>query len=161
MPTFDIVSQLNLQEIDNAVNQSCKEIATRYDFKNSKSEIRLEKDKIQLVADDDYKMKAVLDILQGKMVKRSVSPKALEIGKVEPALGGLVKCEIKLIQGVSTEKAKEIVKLIKDSKLKVSAQIQEEQVRVSGKNRDDLQQVIAMVRAHDFGLPLQFINFRD
>src|SRR3990167_9664024 len=125
MASFDIVSEINLQEVDNAVNQSKKEILTRYDFKNSKSEIRFEKDKIDLVADDDYKMKAVNDILLTKMVKRGISPKALQIGKTETSLGGLVKCEVKLVQGIETEKAKEMVKFIKESKLKVSSQIQD------------------------------------
>ncbi len=161
MPSFDIVSEINLQEVDNAVNQAKKEILTRYDFKNSKSEIRFEKDKIDLVADDDYKMKAVREILIGKIVKRGISPKALDLGNVETSLGGLVKCEVKLVQGIETEKAKEIVKMIKESKLKVTAQIQEEQVRITGKNKDDLQQVMAMARGKDFGIPLQFTNFRD
>src|SRR5215467_1669138 len=161
MPTFDIVSQLNLQEVDNAVNQARKEVVTRYDFKHSKSEIHLEKDAIRLISDDDFKMRALTDILLSKIIKRGVSPKALDFGKVESGLGGLVKCEVKLVQGIATEKAKEIVKMIKEAKFKVNAQIQDEQVRVSGKSRDELQSVIAAVKAKDFGLPLQFMNFRD
>jgi len=161
MPSFDIVSEINLQEVDNAVNQARKEIATRYDFKNSKSEIRFEKEILELVADDDYKMKAVTDVLQGKVVKRGVSLKALEYGKVEAAAGGLLKCQVKLVKGIATEKAKEIVKMIKEAKFKVNAQIQDEQVRISGKSRDELQAVIAAVKAKDFGIPLQFSNYRD
>jgi cyclic-di-GMP-binding protein len=161
MPSFDIVSQLNLQEVDNAVNQARKEVVTRYDFKHSKSEIHLEKEMIRLISDDDFKMNALKDILLSKIIKRGVSPKALDFGKVESGLGGLVKCEVKLIQGIATEKAKEIVKMIKEDKFKVNAQIQDEQVRVSGKSRDELQSVIAAVKAKDFGLPLQFLNFRD
>ncbi len=163
MPSFDIVSEVNLQEVDNAVNQSQKEIATRYDFRGSKSSIQFDKEKkiIHLIGDDDFKIKAVIDIAQGKLVKRGISVKALTIGKIEDAAGGLRKCDITLIVGVETEKAREIVKFIKDSKLKVQSQIQEEQVRVSGKNRDDLQEVIALVKGKDFGLPLQFGNYRD
>ncbi len=161
MPSFDIVSETNLQEVDNAINQARKEIVTRYDFKNSKSEIRFEKDVIQLISDDDYKMKALIDILQTKMVKRGVDLKSLQFGKVEPAAGSLIKCETKLIQGIETEKAKEITRWIKDSKFKVNAQIQDKQVRVTGKSRDELQTVMASLRNKDFDLPLQFTNFRD
>lgn len=163
MPSFDIVSEVNLQEVDNAVNQSAKEIATRYDFRGSKSSINFDKEKkiVHLIGDDDFKIKAVIDIVQTKLVKRGISVKALTIGKIEDAAGGLSKCDITLIVGVETEKAREIVKFIKDSKLKVQSQIQEEQVRVSAKNRDDLQEVIALVKGKDFGLPLQFGNYRD
>ncbi|MFO1518079.1 MAG: YajQ family cyclic di-GMP-binding protein [bacterium] len=161
MPSFDIVSELNRQEVDNAVNQANKEISTRYDFKHSKSEITLDKEQLKLVSDDEHKMKAVIDVLQTKMVKRGVELNALEFGKVEPGAGGLVKCEVKLKSGIETEKAKEIVKALKDSKLKVNSQIQDKQVRVSGKSRDELQSAIAFVKGKDFGLPLQFTNFRD
>ncbi|MBL7685459.1 MAG: YajQ family cyclic di-GMP-binding protein [Deltaproteobacteria bacterium] len=161
MPSFDIVSELNLQEVDNAVNQSNKEISTRFDFKNSKSSIQLEKEKLILVSDNDQKMESVKDILMTKMVKRGVSLKALDYGKLEAAAGSTVRLEIKLIQGIETSKAKEIVKFIKDEKYKVNSQIQDEQVRVTGKSRDELQAVMAAVRGKDFDLPLQFINFRD
>jgi len=161
MPSFDIVSEVNMQEVDNAVNNARKEVVTRYDFKNSKSEIQLEKDHLLLISDDDYKMKALTDILHTKLIKRGVDLKSLEMGKVEQGAGGLVKCRVGLVQGIATEKAKEIVKMIKDSKFKVTAQIQENQLRVSGKSRDELQIVIAAVRAKDFGIPLQFTNFRD
>jgi len=161
MPSFDIVSEINMQEVDNAVNNARKEVITRYDFKNSKSEIQLEKDHLQLISDDDYKMKALVDILHSKLIKRGVDLKSLEMGKVEPAAGSLVKCRVGLVQGIATEKAKEVVKFIKDYKFKVTAQIQEKQVRVSGKSRDELQSVIAAVRGKDFGISLQFSNFRE
>ncbi len=161
MPSFDVVSQLDLQEVDNAVNNAMKEISTRYDFKNSKSEVRLDKDKLILIAEDDYKQKAVIDILQTKLVKRGVALNALEMGKWEAAGGNTQRCEVKLVQGITTEKAKEINQFIKESKFKVNAQIQNEQLRVAGKSRDELQTVIAALQSKDFGLPLQFTNFRD
>ncbi|MBF0491153.1 MAG: YajQ family cyclic di-GMP-binding protein [Deltaproteobacteria bacterium] len=161
MPSFDIVSELNPQEVDNAVNNAIKEITSRYDFKNSKSEIKLEKEVIKLLADDDYKMNAIKEILMSKMTKRGVDIQALEFGKVEPAGGSMLRSEVKLISGIETEKAKEINKAIKESKLKVNAQIQDEQLRVSGKNKDDLQAVMALVKGKDFKIPLQFRNFRD
>lgn len=161
MPSFDVVSQLNMQEVDNAVNNAMKEITTRYDFKNSKSEVKLDKDKLVLLAEDDYKQKTVIDILQTKLVKRGIALNALEIGKWEAAGGNTYRCEVKLVQGIVTEKAKEINKFIKEQKFKVNAQIQDEQLRVSGKSRDELQTVIAALRSKDFGIPLQYINFRD
>lgn len=163
MPSFDIISEVNLQEVDNAVNQATKEIATRYDFRNSKSSYNFDKVQkiIHLIGDDDYKIKAMIDILQSKAHKRGIALNALKIGEPKPAAGTLLKCEINMIFGIETEKAKEIVKAIKDSKLKVQAQIQDEQVRVSGKKKDDLQETMALIRAEDFGLPLQFTNFRD
>lgn len=161
MPSFDVVSQLNLQEVDNAVNNAMKEISTRYDFKNSKSEVKLDKDKIILIAEDEYKKKAVVDILQSKLVKRGIALNALDMGKWEAAGGNTQRCEAKLVQGIEGEKAKEINRYIKDQKFKVNSQIQGEQLRVSGKSRDELQEVIAALRAKDFGLPLQYINFRD
>ncbi|MBI2346508.1 MAG: YajQ family cyclic di-GMP-binding protein [Deltaproteobacteria bacterium] len=163
MPSFDVVSQVNLQEVDNAVNQAVKEIATRYDFRGSKSQITFEKEKgeIALIADDDFKAKAVIDIVQSKIVKRGVDIRALDVGKIEPGAGGLVKCLIKLKQGIAQEVAKEMIAAVKKLNLKVQAQIQEDQLRVSGKNRDDLQSVIAHLRGGSYGLPLQFINFRE
>ena len=162
MPSFDVVSQVNFQEVDNALNQAIKEIQTRYDFKGTKSEIRRgEKGAFTVIADDEFKRKSVLDIVQSKLVKRGVSLKALELGKVEPASGGTVRQEITFQAGIPGEKAKEIVKLLKDSKLKVQGAIQEDQVRVSGKNKDDLQAAIQAIKAKDFGLDLQFTNFRD
>ncbi|MBI5893476.1 MAG: YajQ family cyclic di-GMP-binding protein [Deltaproteobacteria bacterium] len=162
MPSFDIVSKVDEQEIDNAVNQAIKEISQRYDFKGSKSEIKWEKkEEIIVIGDDDFKLKAVIDVLQGKLVKRGVSLKALEYGKVEDASGGLKRQIIKIRQGIPTEKAKEIVKIIKDSGIKVQSQIQEEQVRVTGKKRDDLQEVIQMFKGKDIDINLQFMNMRD
>lgn len=161
MPSFDIVSEIDMQEVDNAINQARKEIATRYDLSGSKSKIDWDKQKIDLVADNDMQMRALIDIVREKAMRRKIDARALDIGKMEDAAGGLMKCEIKLKQGVPTETAREMVKAIKNSKIKVQAQIQENQVRVSGKKRDDLQQVITFMREGKYELPLQFINYRD
>ena len=163
MPSFDIVVNVNLQEVDNAINQAQKELGQRYDFKGSKSKIEWDgkKKEISLVSDDDFKLKAVLDIVQSKLMKRGVSIKNMTLGKLEPAFEGTVKQTLTLQQGVPPEKAKEINKLIKDNKLKVQSQIQDEQIRVTGKKRDDLQEAIGLVRKTDFGLDFEFINFRD
>lgn len=161
MPSFDIVSKVDMQEVDNAVNQTVKEIAQRYDFKGSKCEVTQEKDTIKILADDDFKLKAVVDILQSKFIKRGISPKALQYGKAETASGGMVRQIVTIQQGVSKEKGKDIVAAIKDTKLKVQGQIQDDQVRVTGKNRDDLQEAIQALRGKDLGIELQFVNFRD
>ncbi|HXQ23728.1 MAG TPA: YajQ family cyclic di-GMP-binding protein [Candidatus Acidoferrales bacterium] len=161
MPSFDVVSRVDPQEVDNAVNQTRKEIAQRYDFKGTKTEIRLEENALNIVSDDDFKVKAVVDVLQSKLVRRGVSLKALVYGKIEPAAGGLAKQTITVQQGIETEKARHLVKLIKDSKLKVQSQIQGDEVRVSGKKRDDLQAAIQLLKAQDLDLPLQFTNFRE
>jgi len=161
MPSFDVVSQVDRQEVDNAVNQTRKEIGQRYDFKGNKTEIVLEGDSIQIVSDDDFKVKAAVDILQSKLVRRSISLKALVYGKIEPAAGGRAKQTITVQQGIAIEKARQIVKLVKEKKLKVQSQIQGDQVRVSGKKRDDLQAVIQLLKAQDLDLPLQFINYRE
>ena len=161
MPSFDIVSELNLQEVDNAIHQARKEILTRYDFKGSRSEITQDKEGVHLASIDEYKMKTLIDVLQSKAIKRGVSLKALDFGKIEPAAGSLVKCLVKLVQGIETEKAREIVKMIKELNLKVQAAIEGEKIRVSAKKRDDLQVVIQTLRAKDFPIPLQFTNFRD
>ena len=164
MPSFDIVSEIDMQEVDNAVNQAIKEIQQRYDFKGSKSEIKLEKEKekegITVLADDDYKLKAIVDILQSKFIKRGISVKSLDYGKAEAASGSMIRQVIKLKNGIPTEKAKEIIKIIKETKLKVQSQIQEEQVRVTGKNIDDLQEIMALLKGKDLDIPLQFENFR-
>ena len=164
MPSLDIVSEIDMQEVDNAVNQARKEIEQRYDFKGSKSEITLEKEKekegITVLADDDYKLKAIIDILQSKFIKRGISIKSLDYGKAEAASGSMVRQVIKLKNGIPTEKAKEIIKIIKETKLKVQSQIQEEQVRVTGKNIDDLQEIMALLKGKDLDIPLQFENFR-
>jgi cyclic-di-GMP-binding protein len=161
--TFDIASKIDLNEVLNAVQQTGKEIQTRYDLKDSKSSVELsEKDhKILLASSDEYKLKAVTEILGQKLVKRNVPLKGLEYGPLQPASSGSVRQEITLQQGIPTEKAKDIVKLIKDSKLKVQASIQGDVVRVAGKDRDTLQQVIALLRNKDFGIDVQFINFRS
>ncbi|AJE04437.1 YajQ family cyclic di-GMP-binding protein [Geobacter pickeringii] len=161
MPSFDIVSKVEMQEVDNAVNQTVKEIGQRYDFKGAKCEVTLEKDSIKILADDDFRLKAVVDILQSKFIKRNISPKALQYGKAETASGGMVRQTVTIQQGVSKEKGKEIVAVIKDSKLKVQGQIQDDQVRVTGKNRDDLQEAIRLLKGKDLGIELQFVNFRD
>lgn len=160
MPSFDVVSKVDLQEIDNAVNQTRKEVEQRFDFKGTHNEIELESDAIVLLGADDYKLEAVIDILKGKLVRRSISPKCLDFGKKEPASGGAVRQRIAIVQGVSKEKGKELIKAIKDSKLKVQAQIMEGQVRVTGKKIDDLQEVIQMLKGQDFGVELQFVNMR-
>jgi uncharacterized protein YajQ (UPF0234 family) len=160
--TFDIVSQIEHAEVVNAVNQALKEVQTRFDFKGSKSGIELEGDEaIILTSDDDYKLKSLNDILQTKLVKRNVPLKGLTYGKLEQALGGTVRQRITLQQGIPTDKAKEIVKFIKDTKLKVQPSIQGDLIRVSGKDRDTLQEIIAALRAHDFGIDMQFTNYRS
>ena len=159
--TFDIVSEIDHAEVVNAINQALKEVQTRFDFKGSKSNIELEgKEAIILSSDDEYKLKSLNDILQTKFVKRNVPLKGLTYGKIETALGGTVRQRITLQQGIPQEKAKEIVKLIKDTKLKVQASIQGDVVRVSGRDRDTLQDVIAALRDHDFGIDMQFTNYR-
>jgi uncharacterized protein YajQ (UPF0234 family) len=160
--TFDIVSKIELAEVSNAIQQTMKEVITRYDLKDSKSTVELkEKDnKIELHSKDEFKLKAVLEILQGKLVKRSVPLKGLTYGDVQPAAGSTVRQEISLQQGIPIEKAREIVKKIKDSKLKVQAAIQGDLVRVSSRDRDTLQQAIALLRNADFGIDMQFTNYR-
>jgi uncharacterized protein YajQ (UPF0234 family) len=160
--SFDVASKIDLNEVLNAVQQTSKEIGTRYDLKDSKSTVELnEKEhKIMLASSDEYKLKAVTEILGQKLVKRNVPLKGLEYGTITYASAGSVKQEITLQQGISTEKAKDVVKLLKDSKLKVQASIQGDVVRVSGKDRDTLQQAISLLRGKDFGIDMQFINFR-
>lgn len=160
--SFDIVSKVDAQEVVNAVDQASKEIRTRFDLKDSKSEIKLEgNEAIQLASADEYKLQAVTEILQNKLAKRGVSLKALTYGKIEPAAGSSVRQKITLQQGIATEKAKEMVRLIKDSKLKAQATIQGDTVRVSSKDRDTLQDIIALLKKHDFGIDLQFTNYRS
>src|ERR1700746_944655 len=159
--TFDVVSKIDLQEVSNAMQQALKEIHTRFDLKDSKAKIELEgKDAIVLHSADEYKLKAVNDILQQKLVKRGISLKSLTYGEVEPAAGGTSKRRITMQQGIAIEKAREIVKLVKDSKKKAQASIQADLVRISGKDRDTLQEVIQLLKGHDFGIDLQFVNYR-
>ena len=159
--SFDIACKVDMQEVANAVNQAKREIETRYDLKGTKNEIAQEKMDIVITAPDDMKLKAVLDILQSKLHRRGIDLKALTIGDPESAAGGTLRQRITLQDGVPQEKAKEIVRLVKDSKIRVQASIQEKQVRVAGKNRDDLQAVIALVKAKDLGIALQFTNYRS
>lgn len=161
MPSFDVVSEVNKQEIDNALNQTRKEVDTRYDFRGTHTEIVQEKDLIKLMSADEFKVKAVQEVLRGKAIKRGIDAKALSFGNVEPAQGGRAKCEVKIIEGISQDIGKKIVKSIKDTKMKVQAQIQDNQVRITGKKKDDLQEAIGLLRGQDFGIPLQFKNFRD
>ena len=160
--TFDIVSKIDLAEVSNAIQQALKEVVTRYDLKDSKSEILLnEKDhKILLESQDEFKLKAVADVFEQKLVKRKVPLKGLTFGNPTPAAGSRMRQEISLQQGIPIEKAREIVKTIKDSKKKVQASIQGDLVRVSGRDRDSLQEVIALLRGQDFGIDMQFTNYR-
>jgi uncharacterized protein YajQ (UPF0234 family) len=164
MPTdssFDIVSRIDQQELDNALNQARKEIAGRFDFKNSKTKIEYDEKKlITVTSDDEMKMKNVVDIIQSKAVRRGIDLKALELGAIEPAAGDTVRRTITLKSGIPKDKIKPLMDAIKDLKLKVNAQFQDEQIRVSGKNRDDLQKVIAHLRSLAYELPLQFVNYR-
>lgn len=161
MPSFDVVSRIDLQEVDNALNQTRKEVAQRYDLKDSKTEIGWDQKEITITSADDFKVKAVVDVLQSKLVKRNVPIKNLQYGATEPAQGGRARQKITVQQGIETEKAREIVKFIKGTGVKAQAQIMDDEVRVSGKKRDDLQDVIAKLRGADLGLALQFVNFRD
>jgi len=160
--TFDIVSKIDLQEVSNAIQQAMKEISTRFDLKDSKSSIAMEgKDAILLHSSDEYKLKAVNDILQAKLVKRGISLKGLTYAPIESALGATAKQKITLQQGIPMEKAKAIVQLVKNSKKKAQASIQGDLVRVSGKDRDTLQEIIALLRQQDFGIDMQFTNYRS
>jgi len=161
MPSFDIVSKVDMQEVDNAINQAKKEIAQRYDFKGTENELELENDTLKILAADDYKLQAIKDILIGKLVRRKVSPKCFNYGKEEAASAGAVRVRATIMQGISKEKGKEIVKLIKATKLKVQAQIMEDQVRVTGKKIDDLQEIMQMLKGKDLDVELQFENMRS
>lgn len=161
--SFDIVSQVDLQEIDNAINQAMKEIKTRFDFKGSKSEAVLDRNekKIKLLADDEMKMKSLHEILQTKLAKRGVSVKSLKYGVAEKALDGMVRQSAEIIQGIPQEKAKELVRQVKELKLKVQPSIQGDEIRISAKSKDDLQTVINFVKSTNFDIPLQFTNYRS
>jgi uncharacterized protein YajQ (UPF0234 family) len=158
--SFDVVSSVDMMEMENAINQAEKEIKGRYDFKGSMAEIKLEDDSLKLNAEDEYKLGAMLDILRGKMVKRNVSLKSLKPGKIEKAFQGTLKQEVAIQNGISKEKAKEITAAIKESKIKVQTQISEDKIRVSGAKKDDLQAVIQLLRSKDFDIDLQFVNMR-
>jgi uncharacterized protein YajQ (UPF0234 family) len=158
--SFDVVSKPNLQEVDNAISMAMKEIANRFDFKGSVSKIAKEGEKINLVSEDEFKLKNVVQILQDKFAKRQISIKFFEFGKVEQALGGTAKQVVSVNNGIPQEKAKELVKLIKATGLKVQASIQGDQIRVTAKKIDDLQAIIQKLRALEFPIPLQFLNYR-
>jgi len=161
MPSFDIVCETDMQEMDNAVNQTRKEITTRYDFKGGNSSIELGENDITILADDDYKLSAIGEILRTKMTRRNLDAKSLDYGEAENASGSSKRQHITIKQGISQDLAKSIVKQIKQEKMKVQASIQGEQVRVSGKKRDDLQQAMALIKGMDTDRPLHFTNFRD
>ncbi|TKH43201.1 YajQ family cyclic di-GMP-binding protein [Paenibacillus terrae] len=158
--SFDIVSKMDMQELTNAVHQTEREIETRFDFKGSKSSLKLEKEALTIASEDEYKLNAVIDILQSKMAKRGLSLKNVEYGKLEPASMGSVRQRLALKQGIDQDNAKKINILIRDSKLKVRSQIQGDQIRVTGKNKDDLQAVIQLLRKADLPLELQFMNMK-
>jgi uncharacterized protein YajQ (UPF0234 family) len=161
MPSFDIVSQVNSMEIENAVNAAQKELANRFDFKGSQAGILLEKNEIKLSAEDQFRMRALLEIVVGKLAKRNISLKNVDKGEAELSPLGHARQIIKIKQGLEPAVAKQVAQFVRDTKLKVTTQIQGEEVRVSGRNKDDLQAVIAAVRGHDFPVALQFLNFRD
>ncbi|MFC4599011.1 YajQ family cyclic di-GMP-binding protein [Cohnella hongkongensis] len=158
--SFDVVSKVDMQEMNNAVHQAMKEIETRFDFKGSKSDIKLENDQLTVISDSDFKLQSVVDILQSKMIKRGVPILNLDYGKIEPASGGTVRQVIKLKQGIDQENAKKMNLLIRDSKLKVKSQIQGDQLRVTGKSKDDLQAVMSLLKGAGLPLELQFTNYR-
>ncbi len=161
--SFDIVSKVEVQEVKNAIDQATKEVNARFDLKDSKSSIKLDGDEkgLELASADAYKLEAVTQILEQKLIKRGISIKSLEYGKVEPAANASVRQKVTLKQGIATEKAKEIVKRVKDAKSKVQATIQGDTVRITGKDRDTLQETIAMLKGQDFGIDMQFTNFRS
>jgi hypothetical protein len=163
LPSFDIANNVDMQEVDNAVNMTRKMIKSRYDFRGSKSEVSLDRKAgvINILTEDSMKLKAIESDLSTNLSKRKISPKALDPGKPESAAGDMVRREIRIIAGIDSEKAREIVKMIKGMKSKVQAKIMDDQVRVTGKKRDDLQQVIAMLKEADLGIPLQYVNMRD
>lgn len=160
--SFDIVSEVNLQEVDNALNQARKEISQRYDFKDSKTliEYNTKEKQISIHTIDEFHLKSAVDVVQSKLIKRGISLKALRYGTVEPAANSSVRQLITLIIGIDKEDARAVIKLIKDSKIRVQAQIMDDQVRVSGKDKDDLQAVIKLIRETDFSFPVQFVNYR-
>lgn len=161
MPSFDIVSEVNMQEVDNAVNQALKEIEQRYDFRGSHSEIKWDKKEITLLGDDEYKMGAMKDVLQTKMHRRGIEINSLEFSPIEPAGGQMLRQKVNILQGIDKEVAKELTKSIKDSKLKVQAQIMDDKVRVTSKSIDELQEAISYVKSRGFKVPLQFNNMRS
>lgn len=161
MPSFDVVSKVDFAEVDNALGQAVKEVTQRYDFKGSDTKIEREKSSINLESSDEYKIKATLDVLESKLVRRGISLKSMKPGPIEPSAKGRSKQKLDFQDGIDVDHAKELVKKLKDTKMKVQGSIQGDVVRVSGKKKDDLQEAIAFIRSLDFALPLQFLNFRD
>lgn len=162
MPSFDIVSRVDLQEVDNALNQARKEIVQRYDFKGTNTQIEWDaKGEMVVTSKDEYRVKAAVEVVQGKLARRGVPLKALDYGPLESSPSGRARQVIRVQQGIDADRAREIVKVVKGLGLKVQAQVLEAQVRISGKKRDDLQAVIARLRGEDLGIPLQFVNYRD
>ncbi len=159
--SFDIVSEVDMQEVNNAVNQTVKEITQRYDFKGSKSTVTVEDSSVKILTEDDMRLKSIVDILESKFIRRGVAVKNLEYGKSENASGGMVRQLVKIRQGIEADIAKKITKDVKESKLKVQTQLQDDQLRVTGKKIDDLQAVIALLKENDYGVELQFKNFRS
>ncbi len=160
MPSFDVVSEMNMQEVDNAINQARKEVESRYDFKGSKAEMNWDKKEVILLAEDDYKIGTMMDILRNKMGKRGVDLRALILSKIEPAGGRFLRQTVTFSQGIEKEKAKDIVKFVKDTKLKVQAQIMDEKIRVTSKSIDELQSTMQSLRSQNFEIALQFDNIR-
>ncbi|MDH3639249.1 MAG: YajQ family cyclic di-GMP-binding protein [Gammaproteobacteria bacterium] len=161
MPSFDVVSEVDMHEVHNAVDQANREIANRYDFKNSDARVEQSDERLTVYADDEYKVGQALDILRARLAKRKVDLDSLQLGDVQTTGGGKARQDIVVLSGIDQDLSKRIVKMVKGSKLKVQASIQGSQIRVTGKKRDDLQAVIAMLKAGKLGLPLQFVNFRD
>ena len=161
MPSFDVVCEVDLQEVDNAVQQTLRDLGNRFDFKGTRFEVRRDDHALHLLAADDFKLRQLVDVLREKLAKRNVPMKAVKSGTSEPGPAGTQKQQLDLQQGIAIEKAREIVKLVKDTKLKVQAAIQADQVRVSGKKRDDLQTIIALLRKQDWDVAMQITNYRD
>jgi len=161
MPSFDVVCKLDLQEVDNAVHQTLQELGRRFDFKNVKTELTRDAHALNVHSGDDFKVRAVVEILKERLAKRQIPVKALDEKPIEPGPAGTAKQTIALQDGIATDKARELVKLVKDSKLKVQAAIQGDQLRITGKKKDDLQAVMKLFRDHDLGIAMQFVNFRD
>ena len=161
MPSFDVVCRLDLQEVDNAIQQTLREVGQRFDFKGQPTEVRREETAIHLRAADDFKLRALADILREKMGKRQVPLRGLQFGEPEPGPVGTAKQKVELQQGIAIDKAREIVKLVKDTKVKVQASIQGDQVRITGKKKDELQAIIKLLREHDLGIAMQLVNFRE
>ncbi len=163
MPSFDVVSRVDMQEIDNAINQVKKEISTRYDFRGSKTQLDFDRKeaKITILTEDDMKLRALRDMLIAKIVRRSIEADALDFGTAEKAGGDMLRQTVTIVNGIDIETARKVVKLVKDTKMKVQAAIQGDEVRITGKQRDDLQQVITLLKEADIGMPLQFVNYRE